>query len=423
MCMISKTAKVYPTGRAISYYKERGYDAKYKQELEVKVEDLSMCSTALVDTTCDYCGKQRQPIKYVDYNAQTKNGKQKCCCLDCVTLKREEVMLEKYGYKNAVEAPEIQAKIKATNLEKYGYVSPMCNSDVKERQKKSLMDHYGVENPSLSKEVQEKRKQTFIERYGVENPLLTKEIREKADQTIMERYGVKNVSQNPDIKIKKMQTFLECYGAATPLQNKDCLEKMKQTNIDRYGVEFTMQLEEVREKAKKTSLERYGFEYPMQSPEILEKWFAKNGATFVKSSKQQQYLCDLYDGILNYPFKCFALDVFLPEEQLNIEFDGSGHRMSVTLGSITEDEFEKKELYRNVAIKKAGYKQMRIISLKDLLPSDEVLLQMLDFTRNYFSQYPNHSWIEFNIDESIVRNAECKDGSMYSYGELRKITQ
>ena len=116
MGIISETVKVYPRGKAIKHYKEKGYNAKYNQELEVKVEDLSECSTALVETICDYCGKLREPIKYVTYNSQTKNGTQKCCCLDCASLKRSEVIMEKYGYLNAMQVPEIKKKTQETNL-------------------------------------------------------------------------------------------------------------------------------------------------------------------------------------------------------------------------------------------------------------------------------------------------------------------
>lgn len=421
MGITSKTVKVFPRGKSISHFKEKGYNAKYGQELEIKVEDLPMCSTALVETTCDYCGKIRQPIKYVDYNVQTKNGTQKCCCSDCIPLKREDIMFEKYGYKFAFQVPEIKKKIKKTNLKRYGSYSPTGNIEVHRKQKETLMKNYGVENPSLSKDIQEKRKQTFIDRFGVENPLLNQEIKEKATNTIIERYGVDNVSKNKDIQHKKEQTFIEHYGVSFPLQNKDVMDKMKMTNMERYGYEFIPQLEETKKKVKQTNLKNCGYEYYMQSPEFLEKWLAKNGSDFVKSSKQQKYLCNLYNGILNHPFKCFALDIYLPEEKLDIEFDGSGHRMSISLGSITEEEFNKKELYRNVAIKKEGYKQMRIISYKDKLPSDKKLLEMLDFTRKYFSDYPQHSWIEFNIDTSSLRSSEHKDGILYDFGKLRTI--
>lgn len=468
MGLISKTVKVIPRGKSISHYKEKGYDVKYGQELEVKVEDLSLCSTALVETECDYCGKKRQPIKYVDYNAQTKNGTEKCCCLDCAPFKREESMLKKYGYKNALQVPDIKTKIQKTNQEKYGSNSPSGDPKVRAKQKETLMKNYGVENPSLSKEIQEKRKQTFIERFGVDNPLKDSEVRNKATQTIIDRYGVENVFLNKEIQDKKNATLIERYGTLYPLQNKDCFEKFKQTNLQKYGCEFSIQSEKVKEKSKQTNLEKYGVENPFMSDEIkekikqtnLEKYgveylmslpsfheharqvnmekygvlhhlqnaeiLAKQKETFYKNgtcptSKQQNYLHKIYGGELNYSFGMYNFDIYLPDEKIDIEFDGSGHSLGVVLGSITQKEFNRKEIIRNNAIKKAGIKQMRIISLKDKLPSDQVLLEMLDYTRNYFFNYPNHSWIEFNIDTSTLRNAENKDGIYYDFGELRTI--
>ena len=468
MGITSKTVKIYPRGAAIAYYKEKGYDAKFGQELEVKVEDLQLCSTVLVDTVCDYCGKPKLPQKYVNYNSQTKNGTEKCCCLDCAPLKREEAMLNKYGYKNALQSPEIKAKMQATNLKRYGSVSPSGNTSVREKQKKTNLERYGVENPSQSKEVQDKMKRTFIERYGVENPLLSPEIKQKATQTILERYGVENVSQNQDIQDKRTQTFIDRFGVSNPLKNKECLEKMKQTNMERYGVEYVSQLEETKEKVRQTSIERYGVSNPSKNKEVKEKVrktnlerygvesilslpsfhehsrkvdmerygvshhlqnpeiLAKQKETFYKSgtcptSNQQNYLHKLYGGELNYSLKMYNLDIYLPSEKIDIEYDGSGHFLGVKRGNLTQEEFNKKEIIRNNTIKRESVKQMRIISSTDKLPSDQVLLEMLDYARNYFSKYPNHSWCEYNIDTSTFRNAEHKDGILYSFGELRRI--
>lgn len=421
MGIITKTIKVFPRGRAVAHYKKMGYDAKQGEELEVKVEDLSPCSTEIIEAECDYCGKLLSSIKYVDYNAQTKNGTVKLCCLDCVPLKRGESILKKYGNKNPMAVPELKKRHQEAIMKKYGCNSPTQVPEIREKQKKTLIEHYGVDNPSLSKEIQNKRKQTFIEKYGVENPLLDPIVKEKVRQTNLELYGVENVFYNKDIQDKKNAILTEKYGSPYPLQNKECLEKMKKTNMEKYGFEYIPQLEETKQKVKKTNLERCGYESYLQSPEFLEKWFAKNGSNFVRSSRQQQYLCNLYNGVLNHPFKCFALDIFLPEDKLDIEFDGSGHKMSISIGTITEEDFEKKELYRNVAIKKEGYKQMRIISSKDRLPQDDILLQMLQDAKQYFSDYPNHSWIEFSIDTSTVRNAEHKEGVPYDFGELRTI--
>lgn len=421
MGIITKEVEIKPSGKSIKYYRDLGYDAKWRKPLMVKVKDLPLRSDAFILAQCDYCGKLKPKIKYSDYNTQTKNGTLKCCCLNCASVKREESMIERYGYGYAMQNPEMKERIQKTNLERYGSVSPSGNSEVIAKRKETSLKKYGVENPSQSKEVQEKRKRTCLDKYGVENPLLFQEVQEKIKQTNLERYGVENVFFNEKIRNKRDNTLIERYGTKYPLQNDKCLNKLKETNMERYGCESVSQTEEVKQKVRHTNFKNCGYEYYMQSPDFLEKWFERNGATFVRTSNQQIYLCNLYDGILNYSFKCFSLDIFLPDEKLNIEFDGSGHKMCVSLGSMTEEEFKMKEIYRNVAIKKAGYKQMRIISSKDKLPSDEILLQMLEFTKKYFSDYPNHSWIEFDIDTSTVRNAEQKDGVFFDYGELRKI--
>ena len=452
MGIISKTVKVFPRGKSVSYYKEKGYDTKYEEELEVKVQDLSTCSTTLILVSCDYCGKLIEPMRYVDYNRQTKNGTKKCCCSDCVSLKREETMLEKYGHRNALQVPEIKEKIQS------------------KKQKKTLMKNYGVENPSLSKEIQEKRKQTFIDRYGVENPLLNQEIRWKATQTILDRYGVENVFFNKEIRDKRNMTLVERYGTLYPLQNEECFEKMKKTNMEKYGAEFIPQLEETKQKVKQTSLKKYGVENPFQSEEVQEKIkktnmekygvecllslpsfhkrsreiemerygvyhhlqnpeiLAKQKETFYKNgtcptSKQQNYLHKLYGGELNYCLKMYNLDIYLPNEKINIEFDGSGHSLGVKRGNITQEEFDRKEIIRNNTIKRENIKQMRIISPNDKLPSDDILLQMLQDARQYFSDCPSHSWIEFNISTSSIRSAEYKDGVFYNYGELHTVKE
>lgn len=177
-------------------------------------------------------------------------------------------------------------------------------------------------------------------------------------------------------------------------------------------------------KTHQTTFNRLGYYYASQSPEIKEK-INKTLCKYSnqKTSRQQLYLYNLYGGELNYPIKCYSADICFPKEKLEIEVDCGGHDLNVKTGRVTQEEFDKRELIRNNLIKKEGYKQMRIISSKDKLPSDTVLLQMLKETREYFKRYPFHSWIEFNIDTSSVRNAECKNGIAYNYGKLRKIKE
>jgi very-short-patch-repair endonuclease len=187
-------------------------------------------------------------------------------------------------------------------------------------------------------------------------------------------------------------------------------------------VPYASQSREIKEKILQTNLERYGCKTPAQLPEVRAKitqtLYANSSQ---KASKQQRYINNLYQGILNFPVKYYCADVFLSNDNLIVEYDGSGHMLNVTMGRETIEEYNHKEIVRYNVLKNEGYKQMKIISKTDKLPQDSTLLQMLSEAKQYFSEYPNHSWCEYNLDTSTVRNAEHKDGIPYSFGELRKI--
>ena len=299
--LTTKEVEVRLNGNNVNYYKQLGYDIPMRKASEsmkyqgfdyvtdftksiiVKIEDLPLHSSVLVDSTCDYCGQAKQPIKYADYNRQTKNGTLKCCCEKCASFKRKEVIFERYGYESPMQVPEFREKVWQTNHIRYGHKAP-----------------------AQSLEVREKMVQTFYA----------------------------NSSQ--------------------------------------------------------------------------------------KASKQQRYICNLYQGCLNFPVKYYCADICLPNDNLVIEYDGSGHNLSVMYGVETEKECRQKEIVRYNVIKKEGYKQMRIISESNKLPSDSTLLQMLSEAKQYFSE-TNHSWCSYDIDKSLLFNAEHKDGISYNFGKLRTI--
>lgn len=203
---------------------------------------------------------------------------------------------------------------------------------------------------------------------------------------------------------------------------KDCASQKQQlTSLKKYGVPYYTYTNEFKERVAKTFMDKYGCQNISQSPIIKEKkskTFFKNSSQ--KSSRQQRYICGLYQGILNFPIKLYCADVFLLNDNLIVEFDGSGHMLNVSMGRETIEEYNQKEIIRNNIIKREGYKQIKIVSSKDLLPSDEILLQMLSEARQYFSE-TNHSWCSYDIDQGLLFNAEHKDGIPYSFGELRRI--
>lgn len=224
------------------------------------------------------------------------------------------------------------------------------------------------------------------------------------------------------ISEKASITNLKKYGYKSPSQNEVVKEKMKKTIMERFGVDNAMKSDEIKKKLCATNLKRHGVLYPSQSKEIRNKMnetYYKNGTQ--KASRQQMYLHSVLGGELNYPIKHYSADICLPEEKLVIEYDGSGHELNVKMGRITQEEHIQKEIMRFSILKREGYKQMRIISAYDKLPQDSMLFKILETTRKYFSTYPQHSWIEFNIDTSSLRSAEHKDGIYYNFGKLRII--
>lgn len=264
--------------------------------------------------------------------------------------------------------------------------------------------------------------ETNLRRYGVSSFTCTEEFKEKSRKTNLEKYGFESYSQTNECKEKRKNTVKSKYGVENVTQNPEILKRMHETCIEKYGTPYPIQLQEFKEKIKQTCLDKFGVEYASQSLEIKEKmtkaFFESNA---VNTSKQQLYLHNLYGGKLNFPINMFNADICFPNEKLVIEYNGGGHNLQVKLKNITSSEFERKEMVRNLILKKEGYKIISIISSRDKLPSDEILFQMLEQARTYFSKNTNSHWYEYNIDTSSVRNAEHKDGIFFNYGELRKI--
>lgn len=454
--------------RSTKRYLDLGYKPNEDGYFEVNPLDLPPCSQQKVEVQCDTPGCNT--VKTITYHAYhmciEKHGFYKCRL--CGNEDAKKTMLKRYGVEHPAQSPEILQKIQNTNKERYGYnfvaqvpefqekakqtnnkkygVDNVLQSSIFQEQiKNTIMEKYGVDNVGKSKEIQEKIKTTNQKKYGVDYALQNTEIQEKiretnrkkygadyyiqteegkqkAKKTVQQKYGVDFVSQVPEFKEKAMQTSIGRYGTLNPTQSNEIQDKIAQTNIEKYGVPCVLSSPIIREKIKNTNQIKYGYDVAASSPIVQEKikkslYDNQN----VLCSSQQKYIYNLYGGILNYPILCYNLDILLGN--IDIEIDASGHDLCVKHNSISKEEFEHKQLVRNAILKKNGYKIMRIISCRDLFPSDKILLQMLSDAKQYFSDYPEHSWIEFNIDNKIVRNAEYNDGVSYFYGQLRRITK
>lgn len=179
--LLTKTVKIRWNAKIKKHYENLGYKfTKMKDEFDVNVCDLTDGSSALVETTCDYCGR-KSSLQWQTYILHHKGPIQKDCCGNpqCTGKKAEETIMAKYGVKQCLEIPEFKRKQEQTNLERYGHVNPFGSKEVQKKIRDYNIEHYGGPTSTCSPEVIEKIKQTNLLRYGVENHMKTQKSRER----------------------------------------------------------------------------------------------------------------------------------------------------------------------------------------------------------------------------------------------------
>ena len=381
------------------YYINLGYPfTKMKDEFKVKVEDLSKGSHSRVEVLCDYCLEEgRETVISKEYREYLKEKFiiHKDCCKKCYPKKVIE-----------------------SNLLVYDIEYPMLLEEFKERKKETILDRYGKEYYSQTEEYLERVIKTNQEKYNCDWALQNEDIRIKVKQTCLDKYGVENYSQTEEYKEKVKQTNLDRYGVEYSSQNKLIYNKIIKTNLENYGEECYFQTDEFKNKSKQTCQEKYGCDYPMQNKDIKNKLINilyKNGTA--RKSKQQEYLCSLLNGELNYPVSNCLLDIAYLDEKIYIEYDGGGHDLCVKLGNMTQENFDRNEIKRYYFLCNKGWKEIRIISRYDYLPSDDKIIEIITYAKDYLNL--GYSWIKFDIDNQLVKcNQYEKD---YNFGILRKV--
>lgn len=119
---------------------------------------------------------------------------------------------------------------------------------------------------------------------------------------------------------------------------------------------------------------------------------------------------------MNYSIDWSFLDIAYPERKVYIEYDGSGHNQSVKLKKMSVSVFEEREAKRTKRLLRKGWKGIRIISTKDYLPTDGMILKQVHEgirTLNNGSDF-----FEIDIDKGQIRDGK----GIYNadFGELRQ---
>lgn len=200
---------------------------------------------------------------------------------------------------------------------------------------------------------------------------------------------------------KRENTCLQKYGTDNIMKTEEGKKALKESIHNKYGVDNIMELPETRIKIAKT----------LGSSTEIEVLYSKNGKEHYKykgvpCSNNQKHLYDLFDGELNYFYKYYTLDLFFKELNIYLEYNGTGHNLSVIMGKKTLEEQEKQELKRYYILKNLGLKQITFSSLKTKkLPPDNVLLYIFKVAKEYLKQ-ENNNWITFDFDNSLIKTKD-----------------
>lgn len=192
--ILNKRVSVKVGTKSFSWYKEKGYDPKCGEMLEISIDDITTYSSAIVDVECQLC-KTVKKKKYFDYKYSINTSRDgKYYCSKCAHINKGK-----------------------TNLSKYGNISPLGNKEIIKLSKKTLLKIYGVDNISKVDYIKEDRK-IFMKN----NPVFGTD---KFIDIILEKYNTNNVSKLDWVKDKKKQTTMKNYGVENPSQSAEVFEK------------------------------------------------------------------------------------------------------------------------------------------------------------------------------------------------------
>ena len=225
----------------------------------------------------------------------------------------------------------------------------------------------------------------------------------KYKNTCTKKYGkgITNVFQSEEVKEKSKQTWQKNYGEGiiNPFQAESVKEKSKQTLQEKYGENITnsMQVEEIKNKI----LDSYQFNHTGPS------------------SRAQRYINHILNGTLNKRICGSLADIYIEKENIIIEHDGRGHFLGdiINGNKMPTKESLLYEKEREDKIINNGYRMIRFIAVKDRIPSDEVILNLVDEFKN-----SDFKVVRINFEEGTIEK-DYKEKSRHNFGELRKITQ
>lgn len=341
-------------------------------------------------------------------------------------------------------------------------ICPVCGKETPFfKPSKGYQRHCSISCSLKNEETQEKMKSIRLERYGVENFFQNKDILVKAEKnahtdianekkrlTCQDHFGVDNPAQSKEVQLKIQQTNYERYGSKA--YNR---EKGKHTMKEKYGSEYALQVSSIKRKQEET--ERIKWEYFAKEnnyllvQDLLRKygsgWYQSDlgksvvikigQQAFIKKEdlyKIEQYINDIhtsysykekelvdyiktfYDGLLYENTRRVIgraeLDIYLPELNLAIEYNGSYFHC------IENNTNKSYHLRKSMLCRKKNIRLVHVYEFEDFEQQKQLLKDLILGIDNY----PKNDFNKNNLIEEIPEPEIIydKDYTIYGAGKL-----
>jgi len=277
-------------------------------------------SSKFIWAICRYCGEPHR-IRKGFYNKSESACHKECKLREqgsfCPFLqkkykeKAKKTNAKRYGHEFASSSEEIKNKISKTKKTK----------EYRKKVIKTVQDRYGVDNVFQNEDVKEKTKSTNIEKYGVDNPMKSEEIKDRAKETNLKKYGVKNIAHVDIFEESRKDSFNKTISV-NKNGNYDLINILR-------GEKFW---DNLKNDSLKNISELYGVSYQslassLSNKEFREKYYSTY--SFPRQQKQREvfdFIKDLGVEVSMNNRKIISpleLDIFIPNHNLAIEFNGS----------------------------------------------------------------------------------------------------
>lgn len=280
-------------------------------------DQLGNTSSKFVIARCRYCG-QSMEIRKGFFN---KSGS---ACHKACRLKEQSEISSPFADNNIQQ--KAYKKRHAEKTEEERQIIAQHISDGRRKVQKQIeqtnQKHYGVINPFQSDSIKQKIKETNLIRYESEHPMQNQNILHKTQETLRERYGVDNLQQHDEFRQRAMAAFHE-----TIAEDPDGKHKVLNTLRNE-----TFWADIQAGKSLKEACQNHNIPYLQTSTQILKPEFKLRFQSvyhYPKTQKQNDVKNFLKFFDLDIIFndrkviKPLELDIYIPDKQFAIEFNGS----------------------------------------------------------------------------------------------------